>query len=133
MRNIRAQTTRVRVIYDGIDEMKYGYFDGKHLLFTGIPCPPEDLNKAKGVIHTQNKTVAEKIKAEGYQVEILKRNQDKWDKDNLWKLTLTFPIEERQALIDYCERRGMTLYNATREMIREALRREQEQGGATNG
>ena len=127
MRNIRAQTTRVRVIYDGIDTMKYGYFDGKHLLFAGIPCTPEDLNEAKGIVHTQNKAVAEKIKAAGYQVEILKPNQYKWDKDNLWKLTLTFPIQEKETLMAYCERRGMTLYNATREIIREALRREQEQ------
>jgi len=127
MRNIRAQTTRVRVLYDGTDAMKYGYFDGKRLLFAGIPCSSDDLAKAKGVVHTQNKTVAEKIRAAGYQVEILKSPQVKWHNANLWRLTLTFRIEEKAALMAYCERRGMTLYNATREIIREALRREQEQ------
>ena len=113
--------TRVNVHFEGMAKKKYGYFDGINLYFSDALCTPATLIKQKGTIKTPNKEMSKKVKEAGYPVELLETPQDRWDRNNLSVFTVTIPKTEKAALLEYCQKRGISLHSAMREMIRKTI------------
>ena len=113
--------TRVQVYFKDKEKFQWGYFDGENLTVSGITYPPLALARANGTVRTLNKPLLEKLKALGYPTTSLERAQVRWNRNNLYNLTVSITNAEKEALLEYCEKRGVSMYGLIRDFIRETI------------
>ena len=116
---------RVRVHYDDTGKLRYGYFDGerKSLFFSGALYTAEDMRKANGVIRSPNRALCESLRNAGYPVERVPPPPEKWNKKKLRRVSTLLTLAEEQSLLSYCERLGVSMYAALRDIILDAIGR----------
>ena len=113
--------TRVQVYFKDKEKFQWGYFNGENLTVSGVTYPPFALARASGMIRTLNKPLLEKLKALGYPATSLERAQARWNKNNSYNITVSITNDEKQALIKYCEERGISMYGLIRDFIRKTI------------
>ena len=113
--------TRVQISFEGKEKFQWGYFDGETLFISGVKYTPFALTQESGMIRTPKKTLIEKLKKLGYPVDSLAESQVKWRKNNLYNLTISITNAEKDALLEYCEKRGISMYGLIRDFIRKTI------------
>ena len=123
--------TRVKIEYSDGSRSRYAYATDEHAASSyGQPVivlgdealGAGDLALPGGTIVTSDTALADKLRRAGYPVRV-SRPQDKWDKDNVRRVTVVLGLSEYDALAAYCQRECIAINAA----IKRAIAREVNQ------